>query len=126
MKEQNANMPYNLLNSMNLIADEDAFMQEFVKKILDLDIDFKNKSFMILPSFYKNHIVLKKRAIYTALKQIFNEDVRIESKSIESILKACETNNYTDNIQCNYAVHSNKKGVLVQPMQDYRRSRNRL
>lgn len=111
---------------MTLIADENKYLETLVSDVMDKHIDFEEDSFTIKPEFKTEDIVLKRRAVYNALIKVFPEGTRIETKSIASILQATEQSNYTDNIQENYAVHSNKKGILVQPMDEYRKSRNRL
>lgn len=125
-KKQNPKIIKNLCNSMNLIADENDYMEKQVKKVSDEYIDFNDDSFLIKPGFNEQDLVLKRRAIYNALLKIFKSGTRIDTKTITSILASCEKSNYTDNIQENYSVHSNKKGSLIQPMQKYRESRNRL
>lgn len=111
---------------MNLISAESDFLETLVSNVIDKHIDFDNQSFTIKPEFKNEDLVLKRRAIYNALIKVFPKGTRIETKSIVSILQSTEESNYTDNIQENYSVHSNKNGTLVQPMEDYRRSRNRL
>ena len=125
-KKQNPNMINNLCNSMNLIADESEYLEKEVCKILDNYFVFGEDNFLIKPQFKELDLVLKRRAIYNALIEIFKPGTRIETKSINSILQATEQNNYTDNIQENFSVHSNKLGTLVQTMKAYRISRNRL
>lgn len=125
-KKQNPNVIDNLCNSMNLIADESEYIEGKVQDITNKYIEIDGESFTIKPSFNTEDLVLKRRAIYNTLIKVFSPGTRIESKTIESILQASEQSNYTDNIQENYSVHSNKNGVLVQPMENYRKSRNRL
>lgn len=122
-KKKNPQLIKNLTNSMNLIAEENEFIDNLVNNIDSIEIN--KQSALINPAFKNIHPVLQKRAIYNTLKQIFPEDTRINNSSIESIMSAIKKHNYTDNIQCNYAVHSNKSGVLIQPMSDYRKKRNR-
>ncbi len=116
----------NLTNSMNLIADESDYIEEKVSELITEHFNFEDKSFLIRPGFKNENIALKRRAIYNALLSVFPKGTRLETKSIASILQASEQSNFTDNIQENYSVHSNKNGVLVQPMEEYRKSRNRL
>ena len=111
---------------MNLIADENKFLEALVSKTISKYFTFDNLSFTISADFMQEELVLKRRAIYNALKQVFPNETRIETKSINSILQATKEPNYTNNIQENYSVHSNKKVVLVQPMENYRKSRNRI
>lgn len=111
---------------MNLISEENDYMEKQVKQVQDKYITIEDASFIIAPEFKDEDLVLKRRAVYNSLKAVFDKKARIETRSISSILLATEEHNYTDNIQENYSVHSNKKGVLVQPMQDYRKSRNRI
>lgn len=125
-KKQNPQIINNLTNSMNLIADENDYMESKVAEISNKHIKFNEDTFTILPEFKNEDLVLKRRAIYNALIKVFPKGSRLETKSITSILTACEQSNYTDNIQENYSVHSNKNGVVVQPMEKYRESRNRL
>lgn len=125
-KRQNPQMLTNLTNSMNLIADESDFIEEKVSELMTEHFKFEDESFLIRPGFKNENIALKRRAIYNALLRVFPKGTRLETKSISSILKASEQSNFTDNIQENYSVHSNKNGVFVQPMKKYRESRNRL
>ena len=111
---------------MDLIADESEFLETLVSRIIKTYIKFNDLCFSIKPEFKTEDLVLKRRAIYNALIKVFPKGTRIETKSIVSILQATEESNYTDNIQENYSVHSNKNGTLVQPMDEYRKSRNRL
>lgn len=126
VKSQNPKLIDNLCNSMNLIADENKYMEKLANELLYKHFTFDKRSFKISPEFKNEALVLQRRCVYNALLKIFPDDTRIETKSITSILKACQESNFTDNIQLNYSIHSNKNGVLVQPMQDYRKSRNRL
>ena len=111
---------------MNLIADESEYIESQVKSLMNKHISFENDSFLIHPEFKNENIVLKRRAVYNALLKVFPKGTRLETKTITSVLEATEKSNYTDNIQENYSVHSNKNGVLVQPMEKYRESRNRI
>ena len=125
-KKQNPKVIDNLCNSMNLIADESEYIEAQVQKLIDKYIIVDEQSFTIKPGFSSEDLVLKRRAVYNTLINVFPKGTRIETKSINSVLQATEESNYTDNIQENYSVHSNKNGVLVQPMENYRKSRNRL
>ena len=125
-KKQNPKVIDNLCNSMNLIADESEYIEGQVKKVLDKYIEINDSSFTIKPGFNSEELVLKRRAIYNTLLEVFKPGTRVETRSINSILASTEQSNYTANIQENYSVHSNKNGVLVQPMDNYRKSRNRL
>lgn len=125
-KRQNPQILNNLSNSMNLIADENEFIEKQVNNLSRKYISIVDDQFSISPDFQDEDLVLKRRAIYNALLEIFPKGTRIDTKSITSILEACETSNFTDNIQQNYSVHSNKHGVLVQPMSKYRKSRKRI
>ena len=125
-KRQNPQILTNLTNSMNLIADESDYIEEKVSELTIEHFQFSDNSFLIRPGFKNENIALKRRAIYNALLKVFPKGTRLETKSIASILEASEKSNYTDNIQENYSVHSNKNGVLVQPMEEYRKSRNRI
>lgn len=111
---------------MNLIADESEYIEKQVNEVIVKYIKFDEDSFTIDPEFLHVDLVLKRRAVYNSLIKVFKTGTRIETNSINSILKATEVSNYTDNIQENYSVHSNKTGTLVQPMQKYRESRNRI
>lgn len=125
-KKQNPNIIENLCNSMNLIADESEYLETQVRKVMDKYFKLEDNNFFIKPGFKNEDIVLKRRAVYNSLIAIFKPGTRIETKSIVSVLKSTEESGYTDNIQENYSVHSNKHGSLIQPMEDYRKSRNRI
>ncbi|MDO5329331.1 MAG: tRNA lysidine(34) synthetase TilS [Coriobacteriia bacterium] len=123
--EQNPKLLGTLSNTMNLISDENDYLEKIVEANLNT-IDLNNNSCLFKPEFNNLDTVIKRRIIYKVLRHLLPEEERIETKSIKSILQACKINNYTDNIQYNYAVHSNKHGVLVEPMQSYRLKRNRI
>lgn len=126
VKSQNPKMVENLCRSMDLIADEDEYINNLANNSLLKYIKIYDHKFKIKPGFNDLSKVIKKRCVYNALKAVFPPDSRIENKSINSILQACCESNYTDNIQNNYSVHSNKSGVLVQTMEEYRKSRNKI
>lgn len=153
-KEWMAQMPANLIRSMNLIADEDDMLDEMTSSIIEddvlplnladdedasIDVSFSDsdyaQGFLLKPPFAYAYRPLQRRAIHRLLKAMLGADERIDTSSVESVLAGFETDaedaakpksGYVANIQGDIAVSANKKGVRVEFMSEFRRRRNKL
>ncbi len=88
------------------------------------------KGFRLLPAFGKAPQPLQKRVVFRALQSMIGPDARVETASIDAVLgafddKGMPQGGYVKNIQSNIAVSANKRGVLVEPMEDFRVRRKR-
>ncbi len=88
------------------------------------------RGFRLLPAFGQAPRTLKRRVVFRALQSMIGADARVEASSIEALLAAFDekglpVSGYVANIQHNIAVSANKRGVLVEPMEDFRTRRKR-
>ncbi len=120
-----------LRRTMNLIGDEDDFMTDLANSLIEscVEFDIDAPSFKLLPEFCKAHKCIQKRAIFSLLSEFLGKDSRVESLAVDRVLEAikdgCPVSGYTANIQGNLAVSSNKSGILVEPMEVYKRRRKK-
>lgn len=118
-----------LRRTMNLIGDEDDFMEDMAHSLIEtaVEFDYEVPSFKLLPEFCLAHKCIQKRAIFSLLSEFIGQDSRVESIAVDSVLKAIENgkpvSGYSTNIQGNLAVSSNKSGILIEPMEVYRARR---
>lgn len=93
------------------------------------------QGFLLKPSFAYAYLPLQRRAVHRLLKAMLGAEERIDASSVEAVLAGFETDveggakpkgGYVANIQGNLAVSANKKGVRVEPMEEFRRRRNKL
>ena len=124
--KRNPNMLNNLTTSMNLQAAENALIRKLTEQVFAKYITITNDSFEVSTGILNEEEVLQRRAVYSAFKQIFPDNVRINNASIKSVLQAAKSADSKDNIQQDYAVHSTKKTVFVEPMQRWQKRRKRL
>ena len=125
-----------LCRTMNLIADEDDMLDGMARKIveenvswIDADGDF-SQGCLVEPSFGTRPRPLQRRAMVLVLQKVLGNDARIETRSVEVALDAFEggfpVSGYTGNVQGDLALSANKLGLLIEPMQEYRRRRKML
>ncbi len=141
----NAQMPEVLTRTMDLIADEDDMLEEMAVELVQQrvipagadahvaedgapwDEAALAQGFKLLPEFGGAPAPLQRRAVHRLLKGMLGQDARIDAASVEAVLAAfaegVPRSGYTANIQGDLAVSSNKRGVLVEPMAEYRRRR---
>ena len=137
-KEKNAQLLDTLCRTMNLIADEDDFLNDLAHQAYEEHLEWIASSYAedspegckILPSFADVGKPLQRRVVLALLKVFLGEEARIETASIEAVLaafdeKGAPKSGYVTNIQGNLAVSSNKKGVLIEPMAVFRTRRKR-
>lgn len=123
--------------TMNLIADEDDFMEslacEVAKRCVSSLGDGKEDGFLLAPSFGVEPLPLRRRVCMRALQGVLGADARVETASVNAVLNAFEggegsnkpIGGYVTNIQGNLAVSANKHGVRVEPMAAFRARRKR-
>ncbi len=138
-KQKNAQLLDTLCRTMNLIADEDDFLNDLAHQAYEERLEWiascneDDAGFdgcRIAPSFAELGLPLQRRVILALLKVLLGEEARIEAASVEAVLAAFDEtgvpkSGYVVNIQGNLAVSSNKKGVLVEPMAVFRARRKR-
>ena len=130
-KRWNINFENNLNNTMKLISQDSKYLNKQALYVKENTVKFNYihnelKSVYINSNVKKYDIVLIRRVIYSILKEILPFDARVESKSMNSILKALSIHNYTDNIQGNFIVHSNNKGIFIWSAKEYRAKRKKI
>ncbi len=131
-KERNPRLLDVLGRTMNLIADEDDFMESLANDVAARCVMWLGErgedGFLLAPSFGCEPAVLQRRVCLQALRNVLGPDARIESASIEAVLSAyapTPIGGYVANIQGNLAVSANKHGVRVEPMAAFRARRKR-
>lgn len=134
-KERNGQLLDTLCRTMNLIADEDDFLDSLASESAESNLEWiggdGGDSFdgcRLLPSFGAVARPLQRRVVMTVLEAFIGNEGRIESASIEAILSAFDEegapiSGFVTNVQGNLAVSANKQGVLVEPMAVFRARR---
>lgn len=134
-KERNGQLLDTLCRTMNLIADEDDYLDAQAKQAgeehlewLGTQPDGTHDGCLLLPSFGDVPLVLQRRVVRAVLEVFTSQDARIESSAIEMVLSAFDEDHkpisgFVKNIQGNLAVSANKRGVLVEPMAVFRARR---
>ncbi len=138
-KERNPQLAQTLVRTMNLIADEDDYLNGQVDRLFDSAVswivadeangpDF-GAGFVLSPEMGKAHPALGRRVVVRALGLMLPEGARVEAASVESVLAGYAdgrmNSGYVSNIQGNLAVSANKRGVRVEPMAAFRTRRNK-
>lgn len=129
-REHNPHLLDTLCRTMNLIADEDDFMEALAEAELEACAETNEDHVLLLPAFGKLPIPLQRRGIRRLLEEMLGAQSRIEASSVEGIVEAFDSQGdpiggYVTNIQGNLAVSANKNGVLVEPMARFRTRRKR-
>ena len=139
-EERNPQLLDTLCRSMNLIADEDDFLEELAQKAAHSCVEWLEclpgrkpayeDGFLLLPETGKKRIPIRRRIVIRALKAMLGPDARIESETVEAVLAAFSADGaivsgYVTNIQGNLAVSANKHGVRVEPMAYFRARRKK-
>lgn len=134
-KERNSQLLDTLCRTMNLIADEDDYLDDQAKEIAEkylewigLQQDGTYEGCLFLPEFGKIARPLQRRVVLAVLEVFVGREARIESTTIEALLAAFDEtgkpiSGYVANIQGDLAVSANKRGVLVEPMATFRARR---
>lgn len=138
-KEKNVQLLDTLCRTMNLIADEDDFLNDLAHRAYEEHLEWIGtgdeeegtlQGCKLSPAFGNIGKPLQRRVVLALLKVFLGEEARIETTSIEAVLAAFDEEGtpkrgYVINIQGDLAVSSNKKGVLVEPMAVFRARRKR-
>lgn len=136
-KARNPRLLETLGRSMNLIADEDDFLESLAHDVAQRCITWIGDTgasvqagFVLSPEFGAEPLVLRRRACFTALGELLGHDVRVENAAVSAVLDAFDDagkpkSGYVTNIQGNLAVSANKRGVRVEPMEMFRARRKR-
>lgn len=138
-KERNPQLLETLGRTMDLIADEDDFMEGLAREAAGKyltwvcqaegrDPDWQ-EGFKLSPSFGQVALPVARRAIAGALQRVLGADARVETAAVAGVLDAFEEerpkSGYVTNIQGDLAVSANKRGVLVEPMSAFRARRKK-
>lgn len=135
-KERNAQLLDTLCRTMNLIADEDDYLDELAREAAEKHLEWiglqeedgSHDGCLFLPSFGEVALPLQRRVARAVLEVFAGRDARIESGTIETLLSAFDEDGkpisgFVANIQGDLAVSANKRGVLVEPMAVFRARR---
>ncbi len=138
-RERNPQLLSTLTRTMNLIADEDDYLEgvagraardhvAWCTQVPGSDPSWQ-EGFRLLPSFCQVARPIARRVVTGALQSMLGPDARIETASVEAVLSAFEDgrpkSGYVTNIQGDIAVSANKRGVLVEPMSAFRARRKK-
>ena len=133
-KKRNSSQLDTLCRSMNLIADEDDYMEKCAGDLENALVSWLNEcqessidyslGCILLPDLGKQPRPLQRRVCKIVLSKILGQSARIESASVDAILAAfvedgAIQSGYTNNICGNLAISANKKGVRIEPMSAY-------
>ena len=139
-KERNAKLLETLCRTMNLIADEDDYLDSLAREVAQTKLEWVGcatgaregspDGCRFLPEFGTVALPLRRRVVLAVIESFAGNDARIESASIEAVLDAFDEEGlprggYVANIQGDLAVSANKQGVLVEPMAVFRARRKR-
>ena len=138
-KERNPQLLETLGRTMDLIADEDDFMEGLAREAAGKHLTWVcraegrdpdwQEGFKLSPSFGQVALPVARRAIAGALQRVLGADARVETAAVAGVLDAFEEerpkSGYVTNIQGDLAVSANKRGVLVEPMSAFRARRKK-
>ena len=138
-KERNPQLIETLGRTMDLIADEDDFMESLAREAAGKHLTWVcqaegrdpdwQEGFKLSPSFGQVAIPVARRTITGALQRMLGADARVETAAVVGVLDAFEEerpkSGYVTNIQGDLAVSANKRGVLVEPMSAFRARRKK-
>lgn len=137
-ERRNARLLDTLTRSMNLIADEDDYLDSLAREVFRRHVELVDApgpddtiiAAHLAPGFGTEPKVLRRRSALAVLQSFMGPESRIESATIEALLDAFDQegnpkSGYVVNVQGNLAVSANKRGVLVEPMSSFRARRKR-
>lgn len=135
-KERNPRLLDTLCRTMNLIADEDDYLDSLASRAARDHLEWIGAfaeggapdGCRLLPEVGCLALPLKRRVVLAVLGTFLGRDARIESASIEAVLDAFDgqgapKSGFVANIQGDLAVSANKQGVLIEPMAVFRSRR---
>ncbi|NPD31524.1 tRNA lysidine(34) synthetase TilS [Eggerthellaceae bacterium zg-1084] len=138
-RERNPRVADTLGRTMNLIADEDDYMNGQVNRLWEQCVRWLDSGgrgevdhgagFVLDPRVGGVHVALRRRVAMRALGLMLGSDARVEAASVEAVLAGFAdkgvNSGYVTNIQGNLAVSANLHGVRVEPMAAFRARRKR-
>lgn len=137
-KERNGALLDTLCRSMNLIADEDDYLDELARVAAQDNLEWIGgapdtdawEGCRLLPDFGTVALPLQRRVVFMVLQMFMEHDVRIEAATVEAVLDAFDEEGkprggFVANIQGDLAVSANKQGVLIEHMARFRARRKR-
>lgn len=135
-KQKNPRLLDTLCRTMNLIADEDIYLDEQAREALEQHAQWLGSAeegfdgCRLLPEFGRVARPLQRRSVLAVLETFAGAEARIESSTVDSVLEAFDDSGlpisgFVTNIQGNLAVSANKQGVLIEPMAVFRSRRKR-
>lgn len=134
-KQRNGHLLDTLCRTMNLIADEDDYLDSLAREAADEHLEWLGGdgegSFdgcRIKPAFGSVARPLQRRVVLAVLQAFAGSEARIEAATIETVLSAFDEegrpiSGFVANVQGDLAVSANKQGVLVEPMAVFRARR---
>lgn len=140
-KERNPQLLDVLCRTMNLIADEDDMLESevdgalarqasWIERTDALGIDY-GSGCVLAPALGSAPRPFQRRVVVRVLGLILGAEARVEAASVEAVLSAYDAetgaprSGYVANIQGDIAISSNKRGVRIEPMADFRARRKR-
>ncbi len=127
-----------LTRTMNLIADEDDFLDAQACEVFSQQVELIDEpgpdttviAARLAPEFGAEHVVIKRRVVRAVLQTFLGSEARIDAATIEAVLSSFDESGapcggYVANIQGDLAVSANKQGVLIEPMSRFRARRKR-
>lgn len=129
-KKQNAHLLDTLCRTMDLIADEDDFMESLTEREMATCVEEAEDHTLLLPVFGLLALPIKRRALRMILERMIGSEGRIESATIDAVLSCFDADGapisgQVINIQGDLAVSSNKQGVIIEEMARFRQRRKR-
>lgn len=137
-KERNGALLDTLCRSMNLIADEDDYLDTLARTAAQEHLEWVGgapdtdawEGCRLLPEFGTVPRPLQRRVVFMVLHMFMDAETRIETVAVESVLDAFDQDGnprsgFVVNIQGDLAVSANKQGVLIEPMTRFRARRKR-
>ncbi|MDO4841209.1 MAG: tRNA lysidine(34) synthetase TilS [Phoenicibacter congonensis] len=130
--ERNEKHLETLRRTMDAIAEEDDLLNSYARKLLNETCSYfpQHKKAQLKPAFGEAEKPIAKRALYILMRELLPEEDRIEQKSIDAIMNCFENGvsiaTSAQNIQGNFMVSSNIKGVIVETADSYRQRRKRI
>lgn len=129
-KKQNAHLLDTLCRTMDLIADEDDFMESLTEREMATCVEEAEDHALLLPAFGLLALPIKRRALRMILERMIGSEGRIESATTDAVLSCFDVDGapisgQVINIQGDLAVSSNKQGVLIEEMARFRQRRKR-
>ena len=133
-RERNPQLSTTLARTMDLVADEDDFLEELADAawsahVAPIGADAA-AGFVLAPQLGAEPLVVRRRVVARALRAMLGDDARLDARSVASVVAALgegvPASGYVDNVQGDIAVSANKRGVRVEPMAALRARRKRV